>query len=87
MLKKPLTERQMILVMLIWGLACGDISVIQKDLFFSVAIVIISILLVIQFISQRKNEDVRKGVIIGCTAAIIAGDILPVVQIVRSLKG
>lgn len=86
MLKKPLTERQMILVMLIWGLACGDVSVIQKDLLFSIAIVIISIFLIIQFISQRKNEHVRKGVIIGCTAAIIAGDILPAVQIVRYLS-
>ena len=86
MLKKPLTERQMILVMLIWGLVGGDVSVIQKDLLFSIAIVIISIFLIIQFISQWKNEHVRKVVIIGCSLAVLAGDILPVVQIVRYLS-
>ena len=86
MLKKPLTERQMILVMLIWGLVGGDVSVIQKDLLFSIAIVIISIFLIIQFIFQWKNEHVRKGVIIGCSLAVLAGDILPVVQIVRYLS-
>ena len=86
MLKKPLTERQMILVMLIWGLVGGDVSVIQKDLLFSIAIVIISIFLIIQFISQWKNEHVRKGVIIGCSLAVLAGYILPVFQIVRYLS-